>query len=104
MYEGFPNANGVLTNAEIDKLTGSHIRNEDVINSDLQRKDGNDNYLYTYFGHPVTISGGSKVKAIRVDNALKVTKQPTVLTGSGLEKRLSSRQMLRICYRLSPTG
>ena len=58
VYEGFPNANGVLTNAEIDKLTGSHIRNEDVINSDLQRKDGNDNYLYTYFGHPVTISVG----------------------------------------------
>ena len=77
VYEGFPNANGVLTNAEIDKLTGSHIRNEDVIDSDLQRKDGNDNYLYTYFGHPVTISGGSKVKAIRVDNALKVTKQTT---------------------------
>ena len=32
------------------------------------------------------------------------TVQPTVLTGFGLEKRLSSRQMLRICYRLSPTG
>ena len=28
VYEVFPNANGVLTNAEIDKLTGSHIRND----------------------------------------------------------------------------
>ena len=77
VYEGFPNANGVLTNTEIDKLTGTHVRNEDVTNNDLQQTDGYGNYLYTYFGHPVTISGDSKVKAIRVDNALKVTKQTT---------------------------
>ena len=101
MYEGFPNANGVLTNAEIDKLTGSHIRNEDVINSDLQRKDGNDNYLYTYFGHPVTISGGSKVKAIRVDNALKVTKQ-TMYSGYLLDNIKLTVDNIRIKSELDP--
>ena len=101
VYEGFPNANGVLTNAEIDKLTGSHIRNEDVINSDLQRKDGNDNYLYTYFGHPVTISGGSKVKAIRVDNALKVTKQ-TMYSGYLLDNIKLTVDNIRIKSELDP--
>ena len=95
------NANGVLTNAEIDKLTGSHIRNEDVINSDLQRKDGNDNYLYTYFGHPVTISGGSKVKAIRVDNALKVTKQ-TTYSGYLLDNIKLTVDNIRIKSELDP--
>ena len=101
VYEVFPNANGVLTNAEIDKLTGSHIRNEDVINSDLQRKDGNDNYLYTYFGHPVTISGGSKVKAIRVDNALKVTKQ-TMYSGYLLDNIKLTVDNIRIKSELDP--
>ena len=101
VYEGFPNANGVLTNAEIDKLTGAHIRNEDVINSDLQRKDGNDNYLYTYFGHPVTISGGSKVKAIRVDNALKVTKQ-TMYSGYLLDNIKLTVDNIRIKSELDP--
>ena len=101
VYEGFPNANGVLTNAEIDKLTGSHIRNEDVIDSDLQRKDGNDNYLYTYFGHPVTISGGSKVKAIRVDNALKVTKQ-TTYSGYLLDNIKLTVDNIRIKSELDP--
>lgn len=72
-YEGFPNANGVLTNTQIDALTGTHSRNDDITNAQLQEKDSNGNFLYTYFGHPVKVSG-KEPKAIWVNSALKVIK------------------------------
>ena len=99
-YPDFPNENGVLTADQIDVLTGTHIRNIEVTNEQLQEKDSNGNFLYTYFGHPVEVSGKNP-KAIPVNSALKVIKH-TKYSGYLLDKIELAVEDIRVKSELEP--
>lgn len=76
-YPDLPDSqNGVLTVDDIDKLTGTHIRDTDISNAELQSTDQN-GFLYTYFGHPVRITSAQNPKCIWVNKQLKVIKNTT---------------------------
>lgn len=99
-YPDFPNENGVLTADQIDVLTGTHICNIEVTNEQLQEKDSNGNFLYTYFGHPVEVSGKNP-KAIPVNSALKVIKH-TKYSGYLLDKIELAVEDIRVKSELEP--
>lgn len=93
--------NGVLTADQIDELTGTHERDKSINNTKLQEKDGDNNLLYTYFGHPVKITSKQEPKCIWVNNQLKVIKN-TKYSGYLLDEIKLTVDDIRIKSQLEP--